>query len=134
MPQREMTAVLATVLWALSMDIACGVVPPTPSGPGFHAAPVGQLRVTTFASGLNFPTSMQQYGGGTWSVPRTVVSFLPSFFNLGNLLLLTDTDNDGVADQTAEFEMWAVFRDKSHRSHGQGICYLSPTTPIHRAR
>ena len=103
MPQRTTTAVLAAVLWALSMDMAFGTAPPTPLGPGFDAgAYVGQLRVTTFASGLNYPTSMQQYGGGILVGTTNDGPFLPAGGNSGHLLLLTDTDNDGVADQTAD--------------------------------
>ena len=58
--------------------------------------------MTTFASGLNFPTSMQQYGGGILVGTTNGGPFLRPVATSGNLLLLTDTDNDGVADQTAD--------------------------------
>jgi hypothetical protein len=101
--QRAMIVTLDATLWVLPMDMARSAPPPTPLGPGFNAgAYIGQLRVTTFASGLNYPTSMQQYGGGILVGTTNNGPFLPAGGNTGRLLLLTDTNNDGVADQTAD--------------------------------
>jgi hypothetical protein len=100
--QRAVIMYLGTALCVLPMEVARAAAPPTPLGPGFNAAAyVSQLRVTTFASGLSYPTSMQQYGGGIL-VGTTNGAFLPAGGNTGHLLLLTDTNNDGVADQTAD--------------------------------
>jgi hypothetical protein len=101
--QRAMIVTMGAALCVLPMDMAHAAPPPTPLGPGFNAgAYVGQLRVTTFASGLNYPTSMQQYEGGILVGTTRNGPFLPAGGNTGRLLLLTDTNNDGVADQTAD--------------------------------
>jgi hypothetical protein len=98
-PQRVIIAALLAAL-SLAPQHVAAQPPPTPLGPGFDAtAYATQLKVTTFASGLNYPTSMQQYGGGIL-VGTTNSAFLTPTTNTGHLLLLTDTNNDGVADQT----------------------------------
>src|SRR5262245_12099986 len=57
------------------------------------------LRVTTFASGLNFPTGMQQQSDGSILVatsnnPTGTGSFYAS--TVGSLLRFTDLDHNGV--------------------------------------
>jgi hypothetical protein len=93
--------ILANVV-ALSIVAQAGAqpAPPTPLGPNFDATTfAGQLKVTTFASGLNYPTSMQSYNGGIL-VGTTNGVFSTGAAGAGQLLLLTDTNHDGVADQT----------------------------------
>jgi hypothetical protein len=61
-------------------------------------------RITTFASGLNFPTSMTRLPDGsllvaTTNPPSGVSSAEPAYFSgSGKLLRLVDADNNGVAD------------------------------------
>ena len=102
--RRAMIVTLGAAICALPMDMSrAAPPPPTPMGPGFIAGAYGnRLKVTTFASGLNYPTSMQQYGGGILVGTTSNGPFLPAGGNTGRLLLLTDTNNDGVADQTAD--------------------------------
>jgi hypothetical protein len=93
--------ILCAVIAALGLvaPVAAQPSPPTPLGPGFDAtAYAGQLKVTTFASGLNYPTSMQSYNGGIL-VGTTSGLFSAGSAGSGHLLLLTDTNHDGVADQ-----------------------------------
>ena len=55
------------------------------------------FRVTTFASGLNFPTQMQPLGDGSFVVGTSVP--VTSFFDsVGTLIRLVDANHDGVAD------------------------------------
>lgn len=74
--------------------------------PLVHAAPVLTLarpedqprfRVTTFASGLSFPTSMTELSDGSLLVAESVGS---SFGDgtTGRLVRLVDSDHDGIAD------------------------------------
>src|SRR5687768_2283132 len=55
------------------------------------------FRVTTFATGLNFPLGMQRLEDGSYLVPtsRPATSFEDS---TGQLLRLVDEDGDGAAD------------------------------------
>jgi glucose/arabinose dehydrogenase len=76
--------------------------PPTPLGPGFNAGTYSsELKVTVFASGLDYPTSMQQYNGGIL-VGTTEGAGFYSGSATGHLRLLTDTNGDGVADQNVD--------------------------------
>ena len=56
-----------------------------------------RFRVTTFASGLSFPTSMASLADGSLLV---ATNNGPSIFGspTGNLLRLVDSDDDGIAD------------------------------------
>jgi len=65
-------------------------------GPGVDSS---DFRVTTFATGLNFPVGMIQLDDGSLLVATSNGS---SFFgsSSGSLIRLADTDNDGVADVT----------------------------------
>ncbi len=57
-----------------------------------------RFRVTTFASGLQFPTSMQPLDDGSLLVAVSQTTS-PSFFAApGNLLRLVDANGDGTAD------------------------------------
>ena len=80
------------------------------AAPAFAAAPAvtlpagvnpADLRVTTFASGLNFPTGMQPLSDASILVatsnnPTGTGSFYAS--STGSLLRFTDANHDGVAD------------------------------------
>src|SRR5262245_17722807 len=72
--------------------------PFTVGGPGVDPY---DFRVTTFASGLNYPYSMQQLADGSLLVatsrPNNLAS--PSLWNsTGELVRLVDANQDGVAD------------------------------------
>ena len=57
------------------------------------------FRVTTFASGLDFPASMQQLDDGSILVGSSVPNPGGDFFNsTGQLLRLVDSTGDGIAD------------------------------------
>jgi len=59
----------------------------------------GDFQVTTFATGLYYPTSMQQLPDGSLLVAASVPKTGGSFYNsTGQLVRLVDANNDGVAD------------------------------------
>lgn len=59
-----------------------------------------KFRVTTFASGLNFPTQMKSLGDGSLLVATSVPN--TGFFDsVGSLVRLVDGNHDGVADGPA---------------------------------
>ena len=67
----------------------------------FQTPPAG-LRVTTFASGLNFPASMTTLPDGSLLVGTTAPAPQPGFaayyFGSGQLVRFTDAANTGIAD------------------------------------
>ena len=72
---------------------AAGAAPFTVQGPGLNAT---DFRITTFASGLDFPLGMAKLSDGSLLV---AVSQGPNFFNsTGQLLRFADSNQDGVAD------------------------------------
>ncbi|QDV32709.1 PQQ-dependent sugar dehydrogenase [Tautonia plasticadhaerens] len=67
--------------------------------PTIHPSLAGRFRLTTFASGLNFPSSMQQLADGSLLVGTSDPASGGSIYNsTGSLLRFTDTNRDGVAD------------------------------------
>ena len=94
---------------ACAVAIAASVlVTPAFAAPPAVQVPAGvdpaSLRVTTFASGLSFPTGMQQLSDGailvaTSNMPGSTGNFYQS--TSGSLLRFTDADNNGVADGAA---------------------------------
>jgi hypothetical protein len=58
------------------------------------------FRVTTFASGLNFPVGMQRLEDGSILVATTTPNAGGDYFHnsVGSLVRLVDSNNDGVAD------------------------------------
>ncbi len=99
---RAILVTLAAMLWVMPTDVGAQPPPVTPLGPGFDAtAYTNQLKVTTFASGLNYPAGMQQYDGGIL-VGTTNGAFANTSTNSGHLLLLTDTTGSGVANQRVD--------------------------------
>ena len=70
-------------------------VPFSIRGPGVNPS---DFRMTTFASGLNYPVGMVELSDGSVIV---AVSNGGSFFgsDSGSLIRLADTDDDGVADE-----------------------------------
>ncbi len=64
-----------------------------------NRAVAGDLRITTFASGLYYPTSMQALADGSIIVGSSVPKPDGSFYNsTGQILRFTDTNHDGIAD------------------------------------
>lgn len=91
-----------TVAWGMTLlvcAVAGATTPPVIGGdPSVHPA---DFRVTTFASGLDFPTSMQQLDPTSLLVGCSVPNPGGSYFNsTGELLRLVDANGDGVADST----------------------------------
>lgn len=70
-------------------------VPFSIQGPGVNP---DDFRMTTFATGLNFPVGMTELSDGSIMV---AVSNGNSFFssNSGSIIRLADTDSDGIADE-----------------------------------
>jgi hypothetical protein len=90
----------------LGMAAAIGWGTPVTVGGDPRVNPAG-YRITTFASGLNFPASMTRLPDGsllvaTTNPPSGVSSAEPAYFSgSGKLLRLVDAGNDGVADGPA---------------------------------
>lgn len=86
------------LLLAISCSLAGraeGQPPFAITGPGVDPA---QFKITTFASGLNFPVGMTELGDGSIVVATTKGSFFSG--KSGQLIRLADNNGDGVADQT----------------------------------
>jgi glucose/arabinose dehydrogenase len=66
--------------------------------PTLHPSIAGKFRITTFATGLNFPTSMQQLADGSILVGTSDPVSGSIYNSSGTLLRFTDTNRDGVAD------------------------------------
>ncbi|MFO0915161.1 MAG: PEP-CTERM sorting domain-containing protein [Pirellulales bacterium] len=88
--------------FALFMAIICSIAvradgqPPFAiSGPGVDPA---QFKITTFATGLNFPVGMTELDDGSIVVATSNGSYFGS--KSGQLIRLADNNGDGVADQT----------------------------------
>ncbi len=90
------TTTLAVLAGSLLLAAGSARAQFTLQGPGVNA---DDFRVTTFASGLNFPVGMTELDDGSILVATSNGN---SFFgsSSGSLIRLADTDNDGVADVT----------------------------------
>src|SRR6266496_4021556 len=62
-----------------------------------------QFRVTTFASGLPYTTAMQRLSDGSMLVAVNDPTGGKYYASTGKLLRLTDTNNDGVADDAGTY-------------------------------
>lgn len=61
----------------------------------------GDFRITTFASGLDYPASMQPLSDGSFLVGVSAPNGPGGYFNsTGQLLRLVDSNHDGIADTT----------------------------------
>jgi len=90
--------VIALLLALASLgNRVCGAVPAPFSlhGPGVNS---NDFRVTVFASGLSFPLGMVQLADGSLLVAITQGSSYWNTNSVGQLLRLTDTNQDGLAD------------------------------------
>lgn len=97
---RRVGVILAIVASSLDVRAALAQAPALVLGsdPRIDSS---RFRITVFATGLNFPYSMQQLADGSILVgtsrPNSAAS--PSFFDsTGELVRLVDSDGDGVAD------------------------------------
>ena len=93
---KMMQANLVTALCLLVSHQLFAQVPFSIGGPGVNP---GDFRLTTFASGVNFPIGMQELSDGSIMV---AVNNGCCFFGggTGSIIRLADTDSDGVADET----------------------------------
>ncbi len=66
--------------------------------PALDPSIADQFEITTFASGLNFPTSMQELGDGSIIVATNDSASGNFFATTGTLLRFVDGNKDGVAD------------------------------------
>src|ERR1051325_10225347 len=72
---------------------AAGAAPFTVQAPGLNA---NDFRITTFASGLDFPLGMARLSDGSLLV---TISQGANYFNsTGKLLRFVDANDDGIAD------------------------------------
>ena len=81
-----------------SLEVRDLLAAPAVGGPSVDPA---DFRVTTFASGLNYPYSMQQLSDGSLLVAtsRPINPSSPSYWNsTGELVRLVDADGNGEAD------------------------------------
>ncbi len=79
----------------LAAQDAVAVVPFTVQGPGVNPT---DFRVTTFASGLNYPLGMLELPDGSLLVTVTQSNNFFATSPPGKLVRFTDTDGNGVAD------------------------------------
>lgn len=96
MKARNLKALQFAILGLLScVTLLHAQTPFSIQGPGVDPA---EFRITTFATGLNFPVGMSELSDGSIMV---AVSNGNTFFSSpsGSILRLADTDQDGVADQ-----------------------------------
>src|SRR5579862_3624084 len=63
-----------------------------------HGINPSDFRVTTFATGLHFPLSMQKLSDGSLLVGTSNPTGGSFFNSVGELVRLVDADGDGVAD------------------------------------
>ncbi len=88
-----LTGSILTIFIALLCATADSAVPFTIQGPGVNT---NDFRITTFATGLDFPLGMAMLPDGSLLV---AVSHGASYFNsTGAVICLTDTNNVGIAD------------------------------------
>ena len=91
--QRHVVRFSATMLAVFLCLRAVFAQPFTVEGPGVNP---NDFRITTFASGLDFPLGMARLSDGSLLVG---VSQGANFFNsTGELVRFADTNQDGVAD------------------------------------
>ena len=91
-------------LFLLLCGVAHATTPPTIGGD--PSVLPSDFRITSFASGLYFPTSMQQLDSTSLLVGCSVPNPGGNFFNsTGELLRLIDADGNGVADATQVLAM-----------------------------
>src|SRR5881392_1661602 len=90
---RRIARFTVTMFAAFLFPPAAFAQPFTVQGPGVHA---NGFRITTFATGLDFPLGMAKLSDGSLLV---AISQGANFFNsTGTLIRLTDTNQDGIAD------------------------------------
>src|SRR6267143_336656 len=103
-PRMRGVEVVAHALVTAALGLALGTATPEAAhalnigGPGVNP---DDFRITTFATGLNFPYGMQVLSDRSLLVATStpVDPNNPSFFNsVGELIRLVDTNGDGVAD------------------------------------
>lgn len=86
----------AGCLIAASLPCMAGAPPAIGGDPSVRPT---DFRVTTFASGLNYPTGMQQLSDGSILVGVSTPNVGGNYFvSTGQLLRLVDANHDGVAD------------------------------------
>ena len=95
--------VRSVTLACLAVVLVPWSLPTQASGPPdlVLARPIDQsrLQVTTFATGLSFPTSMAELADGSLLVAQSVGSSLWGSTE-GSLVRLTDLNGDGIADDS----------------------------------
>ncbi len=90
--QTAATLLIAACMFSVNHSHA--QVPFSIQGPGVES---DDFRMTTFATGLNFPVGMQELSDGSIMVAVSNGNFFGS--SSGSILRLADTNGDGVADE-----------------------------------
>jgi glucose/arabinose dehydrogenase len=117
---------LACIVGQDSTQSVQAQVPFQIQGPGVDPA---DFRITTFATGLNFPVGMAALPDGSLLVATTDQTFFAS--DSGSLVRLADTDGDGVADeQTTLFDSVAGGSLTSVQVAGELVLVNGQHSPI----
>jgi glucose/arabinose dehydrogenase len=94
----------AVLVGGLMCQSASATTPPAPFELAAHPRiDPAKFRVTTFASGLAYPTGMLKQSDGSLLVAINDPTGGRYYASTGKLLRLTDADNDGVADDAGTY-------------------------------
>ena len=94
---RHVRAVVIIALFLSFTSAVCRAQTPFTVG-GDPRVDAEDFRITTFASGLNFPFGLQQLSDGSLLVATSNPTGGSFFSSTGELVRLVDADGDGVAD------------------------------------
>jgi len=98
--ERAGICLLGRAAWALAFGLALLATNANAQPFALQGVDTNDFRVTTFASGLNFPLGMTQLADHSLLV--TVTDSGNFFASTGSILRLTDTNQDGVADDPGQ--------------------------------
>lgn len=88
-----------------------------------------QFEVTTFASGLNFPSSMQELSDGSILVGTSDPASGSIYNSTGTLLRFTDANHDGVADGAGQVVATGLVGAVTSVRQAGGLLFVTSTRP-----
>lgn len=97
--------------------------------PALNPLIASKFKVTTFASGLNFPTSMQQLADGSILVGTSDPDAGSIYASTGTLLRFTDANNDGVADGPGQVVYTGLTGTVTSVRQAGGLLYVTSARP-----
>ena len=89
----------------------------------------GQFQISTFASGLNFPTSMQRLADGSILVGTSDPVSGSIYNSSGTLLRFTDANDDGVADGPGQVVFSGLTGTVSSVRQAGGLLFVTSSRP-----